>query len=167
VSTIYLDYAASTPVDPRVAAAMIECLTGADAHGNPASATHAPGLAASERVEAARAQVAALIGATAREIIFTSGATESNNLALLGVARAARRATSSRGHIVSSRTEHKSVLDACKQLEKEGFAITLVEPDDTGRVLPETLRAALRAMPRRPWGNSPSTSTRSASISSR
>jgi cysteine desulfurase len=143
VSTIYLDYAASTPVDPRVAAAMAECL--ANTQGNPASATHGPGLAASDRVEAARANVAALIGATPREIIFTSGATEANNLALLGVARAARRSTAGRGHIVSSRTEHKSVLDTCKQLEKEGFAITLVEPDETGRVLPETVSAALRA----------------------
>ena len=143
MSTIYLDYAASTPVDPRVVAAMAECLGGTP--GNPASATHAPGLAAADLVEAARANVAALIGATAREVIFTSGATEANNLALLGVARAARRAGAGRGHIVSSRTEHKSVLDVCKQLEKEGFAISLVEPDDSGRVLPETLGAALRA----------------------
>lgn len=143
--TIYLDYAATTPVDPRVAVAMAECLTNPEAQGNPASATHGPGLAASDRVEAARTQVAALIGATAREIIFTSGATEANNLALLGVARAARRGDLRRGHIVSSRTEHKSVLDTCKQLEKEGFAVTMVEPDETGRVLPGTVSAALRA----------------------
>jgi len=145
VSTIYLDYAASTPVDPRVAAAMCECLSNPDAQGNPASATHGPGLAASDRVEAARAKVAALIGATPREIIFTSGATEANNLAVLGVARAARRARAVHGHVLSSRTEHKSVLDTCKQLEKEGFAVTLVEPDDSGRVLPETVSANLRA----------------------
>jgi len=145
VSTIYLDYAASTPVDPRVAAAMCECLSNPDAQGNPASATHGPGLAASDRVEAARAKVAALIGATPREIIFTSGATEANNLAVLGVARAARRAGAVHGHVLSSRTEHKSVLDTCKQLEKEGFAVTLVEPDDSGRVLPETVSANLRA----------------------
>ena len=145
MSPIYLDYAATTPVDPRVAAAMIECLTSPDAQGNPASATHGPGLAASDRVEESRAKVAALIGATPREIIFTSGATEANNLALLGVARAARRAGATRGHILSSRIEHKSVLDTCKQLEKEGFVVTLVEPDDTGRVLPETVSAYLRA----------------------
>jgi cysteine desulfurase len=144
VSTIYLDYAATTPVDPRVAAVMAECLTDPQAQGNPASATHAPGFAALDRVEAARAQVAALIGARSREIIFTSGATEANNLALLGVARAARRA-GGRGHIVSSRIEHKSVLDTVKQLEREGFAVTMIEPDGGGRVLPETLRAALRA----------------------
>jgi cysteine desulfurase len=144
VSTIYLDYAATTPVDPRVAAVMSECLTDPQAQGNPASATHSPGFSAHDRVEAARAQVAALIGAAPREIIFTSGATEANNLALLGVARAARRA-GGRGHVVSSRIEHKSVLDTVKQLEREGFAVTLVEPDSGGRVLPETLRSALRA----------------------
>ena len=144
MSTIYLDYAATTPVDPRVAAAMAQALADPDAQANPASATHGPGLAASDRVEAARAQVAALIGATPREIIFTSGATEANNLALLGVAHAARRA-SGRGHIVSSRTEHKSVLDTCRQLEREGFAVTLIEPDSTGRVSADAARAALRA----------------------
>jgi len=158
--TIYLDYAATTPVDPRVAAAMAECLTDPAAQGNAASATHGLGLAALDRVEHARAAVAALIGAEPREIIFTSGATEANNLALLGVARAARRAAGAhpstagkagqpgraetRAHIVSARTEHKSVLDACKQLEKEGFAVTLVEPDETGRVPPEAIQTALR-----------------------
>jgi cysteine desulfurase len=143
--TIYLDYAATTPVDPRVAAVMAECLTDSHAQANAASFTHGPGLAARNRVESARAEVAALIGASQNEIIFTSGATEANNLALLGVARAAVRSGQGRGHIVSSRTEHKSVLDTCKQLEKEGFAVTLVEPDATGRVTPEIVRAALRA----------------------
>jgi cysteine desulfurase len=145
VSTIYLDYAATTPVDPRVAAAMADCLTDREAQGNPASASHAPGLSAYARVEAARSQVASLIGAAPREIIFTSGATESNNLALLGVARAALRAHAERNHIVSSRIEHKSVLDTLRQLEKEGFTVTFVEPDEGGRVLPETVRAALRS----------------------
>jgi cysteine desulfurase len=143
--TIYLDYAATTPVDPRVAATMAQCLSDPHAQANPASVTHGPGLAARQRVEAARAEVAALIGAKPDEIIFTSGATEANNLALLGVAHAARRARAGRGHIVSSRTEHKSVLDTCRQLEKEGFAVTLVEPDSSGRVTIETLRPALRA----------------------
>jgi cysteine desulfurase len=143
--TIYLDYAATTPVDPRVATVMMECLTDPHAQANPASVTHGPGLAAQQRVEAARAQVATLIGASPREIIFTSGATEANNLALLGVARAALRARHNRSHIVSSRTEHKSVLDTCKQLEREGFAITLVEPDSSGRVTADIVRAALRA----------------------
>jgi len=149
--TIYLDYAATTPVDPRVAAVMAENLTNPAAQANPASATHGAGLEAMARVEAARARIAALIGADAREIIFTSGATEANNLALLGVASAARRAHSAQkggaqglGHIVSVRTEHKSVLDACGQLEREGFAVTLVEPDATGRTPPEKILAALR-----------------------
>ena len=142
--TIYLDYAATTPVDPRVAAVMADCLVSPALQGNPASVTHAAGLAARALVETARAQVAALIGATPREIIFTSGATEANNLALLGVAAAARRA-GRRGHFVSARTEHKSVLDALKQLEKDGFAITLLEPDESGRVPVDAVRTALRA----------------------
>ena len=147
--TIYLDHAASTPVDPRVAAIMAECLASPDAQANPASATHGPGLAAQQRVETARAEIAALIGATAREIIFTSGATEANNLALLGVARRAagaqwQTAAGAPAHIVSARTEHKSVLDALKQLDREGFAVTLVEPDETGRVPPEAIETALR-----------------------
>jgi cysteine desulfurase len=149
---IYLDYAASTPLDPRVAAVMAECLTSPEAQANPASATHGPGLAALERVEAARREVAALIGADPAGIVFTSGATEANNLALFGVARAARRADQAQKgnphlapHIVSARTEHKSVLDALRQLEREGFAVTLVEPDETGRVPPEAIETALRA----------------------
>jgi cysteine desulfurase len=141
--TIYLDYAATTPVDPRVATAMAEWLAAPGSQANPASATHGLGLAAHDQVESVRAQVAALIGAEAREIIFTSGATEANNLALLGVAAAARRA-GQKGHIVSSRVEHKSVLDALKQLEKDGFAVTLLEPDEHGRVPPEAVRTALR-----------------------
>ena len=147
--TIYLDYAATTPVDPRVAAAMAEILGNPDAQANPASATHGPGLAAQDRVEQVRGQLATLIGAREPEIIFTSGATESNNLALLGVAAAARRAATatkvSPGHLISSRVEHKSVLDVLKQLEKEGFAVTLLEPDEQGRVPPEAVFSALRA----------------------
>jgi cysteine desulfurase len=142
--TIYLDYAATTPVDPRVAAAMAECLTDPSAQANAASATHGLGLAVQERIEAARRETSELIGAAPGEIVFTSGATEANNLALLGVARAARRA-GGRGHIVSSRTEHKSVLDACAQAARDGFAVTLVEPDAGGRVSPAAVRAALRA----------------------
>ena len=149
--TIYLDYAATTPLDPRVAAIMAECLADPALQGNPASATHGVGLTAQERVEQGRADVASLIGAEPREIIFTSGATEANNLALLGAARAAiraagaqRNAPGSRGHFVSARTEHKSVLDALRQLEKDGFAVTLVEPDAAGRVPVEAIETALR-----------------------
>jgi cysteine desulfurase len=143
--TIYLDYAATTPVDPRVAAAMAACLQDTEAQANPASATHGPGLAAWDRVEAARGDVATLIGAASREIIFTSGATEANNLALLGVVAAARRGrTSAEWHLVSSRIEHKSVLDPLRQLEREGIAVTLLEPDELGRVPAEAVRLALR-----------------------
>ena len=148
---IYLDYAATTPLDPRVAAVMAESLTDPALQANPASATHGLGLAVEERIDAARAEVAALIGAEAGEIIFTSGATEANNLALFGVARAARRAVGAQRetgtpgtHIITSRIEHKSVLDAVKQLEREGFAVTLVEPDEAGRVPPEAIATALR-----------------------
>ncbi|MEO8063874.1 MAG: aminotransferase class V-fold PLP-dependent enzyme [Pseudomonadota bacterium] len=142
--TIYLDHAATTPVDPRVAAVMARCLTDPALQANAASATHGLGLSVHDLVETARGEVAALIGALPREIVFTSGATEANNLALLGVARAARRG-GGRGHIVSSRTEHKSVLDTCAQLARDGFAVTLLEPDAGGRVPPDAVRAALRA----------------------
>jgi cysteine desulfurase len=141
---IYLDYAATTPLDPRVAAAMAEWLAAPAEQANAASSTHGLGLRARARVEQARAAVAGLIGAEPQEIVFTSGATESNNLALLGVAAAAQRA-GKRGHIVSTRVEHKSVLDVLKHLEKDGFAVTLLEPDETGRVPPEAVMTALRA----------------------
>lgn len=137
---IYLDYAATTPLDPAVIAAMSECLAAEGGCGNPA-AQHDWGRRAAARIESARAEVAALIGAGAEEIVFTSGATESDNLAVLGAARAA----ADRGrHVVSSRIEHKAGLDPCKRLQKEGFAVTLVAPDRSGRIDPETLGAALR-----------------------
>ena len=138
---IYLDYAATTPVDPLVVEAMNECLGSEGEFANPASATHLPGRRALARVEHARAQVAGLIGADPSEIIFTSGATESNNLALLGIARA----NADRGrHIVSSRIEHRAVLDPCRRLEKDGFALSYLQPDRAGRIALEELIAALR-----------------------
>jgi cysteine desulfurase len=138
---VYLDYAASTPVDPAVAAAMGRCLVAPEAIGNASSTTHLFGRRAAEHIERARAEVAALIGAAPAEIIFTSGATESDNLAVLGAARANMR----RGrHVVSSRIEHKAVLDPLRRLEKEGFAVTLLSPDRGGRIDPNTLAAALR-----------------------
>lgn len=138
---VYLDYAATTPLDPLVAAEMARCLASADAFGN-ASSGHSFGRAAGALIARARAQVAALAGAEPDEIIFTSGATESNNLAVQGVARA----NADRGrHIVSSRIEHKSVLDVCKRLEKEGFRLTWLTPDRSGRIDPREVRAALRA----------------------
>ena len=138
---IYLDYAATTPVDPAVARAMSDALGEAADYGNSGSITHVFGRRAQVRIEAARAQVAQLIGARPEEIVFTSGATESNNLAILGIARA----NADRGrHVITSRIEHKAVLDPCKQLEREGFTVTYLAPEASGRIAPESVRAALR-----------------------
>jgi cysteine desulfurase len=135
---VYLDYAATAPVDPRVATAIADCLRGPT--GNPSS-MHGRGRRARGLVEQARAQVAALVGAPAASIVFTSGATESDNLAILGAARAAR----DRGrHVVTSRTEHRAVLDACRRLEREGFEVTWLRPGSDGRILPDQVAAALR-----------------------
>jgi cysteine desulfurase len=138
---IYLDNAATTPVDPRVAAAMTACLTSGADQGNPSSAGHAYGAAALARVEQAREQVARLIHADPAALVWTSGATESNNLALLGVMRFAPEPDR---HLVSTRTEHKSVLDPCRQLEHEGCRVTYLKPDSDGLVHPEQVREALQ-----------------------
>ena len=139
-AAIYLDYAATTPVDPQVAQAMSECLTASGDFGNPSSA-HGYGVSAALRIERARAQVAALVGAQPQEIVFTSGATESNNLAILGCAHA----NADRGrHLVSARTEHRSVLDPFRRLEKEGFSVTWLNPGRSGRIEPQMVAAALR-----------------------
>jgi cysteine desulfurase len=138
---LYLDYAATTPVDPRVAEAMSGCLTLAGDFGNPSS-THVFGAAAGARIATAREQIAALVGASPDEIVLTSGATESNNLAILGCARA----NADRGrHLLSVRTEHKSVLDAFHALEKEGFSVSWLTPTRSGRIDPAAFAAALRA----------------------
>jgi cysteine desulfurase len=141
---VYLDYAATTPVDPRVAAAMAACLGVEGVFGNPAS-LHAFGRSAREQVEQAREQVARLIHASARQLVFTSGATESNNLAILGTARAAGAARGRSGHLLTARTEHKAVLDPCRRLEQEGFQVTYLTPDSQGRIEPQQVRDALRA----------------------
>jgi cysteine desulfurase len=136
---VYLDYAATTPVDARVAAVMNECLTQTGVFGNPAS-QHYYGRLARARVERARAQVAALIGAPAPQIVWTSGATESDNLAILGTARAATK----RGrHIITARTEHKAVLDPCRRLEQEGVRVTYLKPDAEGLIDPAQVRDAI------------------------
>jgi cysteine desulfurase len=136
---IYLDNSATTPLDPAVVDAMLPWLR--EQFGNPASSTHAFGHAASRAVEAARADVARLVGAEAREIAWTSGATESNNLAIKGAAMAAQ----SRGkHLVTVQTEHKAVLDAMKWLEKQGFSVTCLAPQKNGLLDLDTFRAALR-----------------------
>jgi len=138
---IYLDYSATTPVDPRVAEKMMQCLTLDGTFGNAASRSHRFGWLAEEAVDIARNQVADLVQADPREIIFTSGATESNNLAIKGAAHAYQ----AKGrHIVTSLTEHKSVLDSCAQLAREGFDITYLTPDAQGIISLEQLQAALR-----------------------
>jgi len=135
-----MDYAATTPVDPRVAEAMAGCLTLDGTFGNASSSGHVPGVAARRRVEEAREQVAQLLGAEPAEIVWTSGATESNNLAILGAARF----HSDRGrHVITAKTEHKAVLDPCRQLEKEGFGVTYLRPDRFGIVAPEQVMDAL------------------------
>ncbi|HLT04281.1 MAG TPA: aminotransferase class V-fold PLP-dependent enzyme, partial [Pseudomonas sp.] len=138
---IYLDYSATTPVDPRVAKLMCECLTLEGNFGNPASRSHVFGWKAEEAVENARRQVADLVNADPREIVFTSGATESDNLAIKGVAHF----YASKGkHIVTSKIEHKAVLDTTRQLEREGFEVTYIEPGEDGIVTPAMVEAALR-----------------------
>ncbi|MEH6492069.1 IscS subfamily cysteine desulfurase [Halopseudomonas sp.] len=138
---IYLDYAATTPVDPLVAEKMMACLTLDGNFANPASRSHLYGWKAEEAVELARRQVADLVGADPREIVWTSGATESDNLAIKGVAHA----QAERGrHIITSKIEHKAVLDSCQQLEREGFEVTYLQPGAEGVITPEQLQAALR-----------------------
>ncbi len=136
---IYLDYSATTPVDPRVAQAMWPWLV--EKFGNPASRSHAYGWAAEEAVENARAQVAALINADPREIVWTSGATEANNLAIKGAAQF----LASRGrHLITVKTEHKSVLDTARELERLGFSATFLDVDADGLVDPQAVADAIR-----------------------
>ena len=138
---IYLDYSATTPVDPRVAQKMSECLLMDGNFGNPASRSHVFGWKAEEAVENARRQVAELVNADPREIVWTSGATESDNLAIKGVAHF----YSGKGkHIITSKIEHKAVLDTCRQLEREGFEVTYLEPGEDGLITPALVEAALR-----------------------
>jgi len=137
---IYLDYSATTPVDPRVGAKMIPFLTGE--FGNPASRSHSFGWRAEQAVESARADVAALIGADPREIVWTSGATESNNLAIKGVARFLQGKGK---HLVTLATEHKAVLDTMRELERDGFEVTYLDVDPNGLIDPQRFAAALRS----------------------
>lgn len=138
---IYFDYAATTPVDPRVAQKMSECLLAEGKFGNPASRSHKFGWEAEEAVEIARRQVADLVNCDPREIVWTSGATESDNLAIKGVAHFYK----TRGrHIITSRIEHKAVLDTCRQLEREGFEVTYLEPSTDGLISPQSVADAIR-----------------------
>ncbi|MBS98888.1 MAG: IscS subfamily cysteine desulfurase [Oceanospirillaceae bacterium] len=138
---IYLDYSATTPVDPRVAEKMMACLTPDGIFGNPASRSHQFGWKAEEAVETARRQVADLIGADPREIVWTSGATESDNLAIKGVAHFYDKKGK---HIITSKIEHKAVLDTCRQLEREGFEVTYLTPGSDGIITPQMVADALR-----------------------
>jgi cysteine desulfurase len=138
---VYLDHAATTPVEPRVASRMAEVLSSGTEFGNPASSSHDYGDVAGALVEAARAQVAAAVGAAAQEVVWTSGATEANNLAIFGVAQYYRE----RGrHIITARTEHKAVLDPCRELERRGWEISRLVPDQEGLLDPNQVAAALR-----------------------
>ena len=138
---IFLDYSATTPVDPRVAKLMCDCLTQEGNFGNPASRSHVYGWQAEEAVENARRQVADLINADPREIVWTSGATESDNLAIKGVAHFYHKKGK---HIITSKIEHKAVLDSCRQLEREGFEVTYLEPTSDGIISAEQVSEALR-----------------------
>ncbi len=142
---IYLDHAATTPCDPRVVEAMLPYFT--EKFGNPGSRSHAFGWDAEAACDAARGHVASLLGADEKEIIFTSGSTEGNNLAIKGAAGIYERApagSANRGHIVTTLIEHKAVLDPCKRLQKEGFDVTFVEPSRDGVYTAEMIRGAMR-----------------------
>ncbi|MCX8574282.1 MULTISPECIES: IscS subfamily cysteine desulfurase [unclassified Gilliamella] len=139
---IYMDYAATTPVDPRVAEKMMQYLTLDGIFGNPASRSHKFGWQAEEAVDIARNQIADLIGADSREIVFTSGATEADNLAIKGAAHF----NQAKGkHIITCKTEHKAVLDTCRQLEREGYEVTYLAPESDGILDLNKLAAAMRS----------------------
>ncbi|EGQ9324545.1 IscS subfamily cysteine desulfurase [Vibrio cholerae] len=138
---IYLDYSATCPVDPRVAEKMVQYMTMDGTFGNPASRSHRYGWQAEEAVDTAREQIAALLNADPREIVFTSGATESDNLAIKGVAHFYNKQGK---HIITSKTEHKAVLDTMRQLEREGFEVTYLDPESTGLIDLARLEAAMR-----------------------
>ncbi|RKZ78050.1 MAG: IscS subfamily cysteine desulfurase [Candidatus Parabeggiatoa sp. nov. 1] len=138
---IYLDYSATTPVDPRVAEKMMQYLTLQGNFGNPASRSHHFGWEAEKAVEEARAQVAVLVNADPKEIVWTSGATESDNLAIKGVAHFYQKKGK---HIITCKTEHKAVLDTCRQLEREGFEVTYLDPEPNGLIELKKLETAIR-----------------------
>ena len=140
-STIYLDYASTTPVDPRVASKMMQYLTPDGEFGNPASRSHRYGWKADDAVEEARSHVANLVNCDPREIVWTSGATEADNLAIKGVARFYK---SKGNHIITSKIEHKAVLDPCRQLEREGFEVTYLDPNEGGVITAEAIKNAMQ-----------------------
>ena len=138
---IYFDYSATCPVDPRVAEKMVQCMTMDGNFGNPASRSHRFGWQAEEAVDTAREQIAELLNADPREIVFTSGATESDNLAIKGAAHFYGKKGK---HVITCKTEHKAVLDPCRQLEREGYEVTYLEPEENGVIDMAKLRDAMR-----------------------
>lgn len=138
---IYLDYSATTPVDKRVAEKMMQYLTNEGCFGNPASRSHKFGWQAEEAVDIARNQIADLVNADPREIVFTSGATESDNLAIKGVAHFYDKKGK---HIITCKTEHKAVLDTCRELERQGYEVTYLEPESNGLIDLDKLATAMR-----------------------
>ncbi|AOW78040.1 cysteine desulfurase [Colwellia sp. PAMC 20917] len=138
---IYFDYSATTPVDKRVAEKMMQYMTTDGFYGNPASRSHKFGWQAEEAVDIARNQVAELLNADPREIVFTSGATESNNLAIKGAANFYRKKGK---HVITCKTEHKAVLDTCRELERQGFEVTYLDPESNGLIDLDKLAAAMR-----------------------
>ncbi len=138
---IYLDYASTTPVDERVASKMMEFMTVGSNFGNPASRSHSFGWQADEAVELARSHVANLVNCDPREIVWTSGATEADNLAIKGIANFYK---SKGNHIITSKIEHKAVLDPCRQLERHGFEVTYLEPNAGGLITPDAIKEVLR-----------------------
>ena len=138
---IYFDYSATTPVDKRVAEKMMQYMTNEGHFGNPASRSHKFGWQAEEAVDIARNQIADLINADPREIVFTSGATESNNLAIKGAANFYNKKGK---HIITCKTEHKAVLDTCRELERQGFEVTYLDPEDNGLIDLNKLNEAMR-----------------------
>lgn len=141
MDAIYLDNAATTPIDPRVVEEMLACMAPDADFANASSVSHGPGRRAHARIENARSDVAALVGATPEQVVWTSGATEANNLAIFGAARFHRPKGA---HVVTSRTEHPSVLDPCRRLEREGFEVSYLRPGPDGIVEPPQVEAALR-----------------------
>jgi len=141
MDAIYLDNAATTPIDPRVVEDMLACMAPDADFANASSVSHEPGRRARARIENARSDVATLVGATPEQVVWTSGATEANNLAIFGAARFHRPKGA---HVVTSRTEHPSVLDPCRRLEREGFEVSYLRPGPDGIVEPAQVEAALR-----------------------
>ncbi len=141
---VYFDYAAATPTDTRVIEAMVACLRADGCFANPHAKDHVYGWQAAEAVERARAQIADLIGVSPLEIYFTSGATESNNLAIFGLARGLRKNGDTRKHLITSLIEHKAVLEACDLLLEDGYEVTFLKPDSAGQISARQVADAIR-----------------------